>query len=179
MPPPPPPPPAPPPPPPMAGYPPAYPPATPAPGYQPSPTGVPRTSGKATTVLVLGISSLVLLCAVFVFLPVSVIPAIIALVLASGAKREINQSGGALTGLGAVKAGVICSWVAIGISIAWFALIIALFALGNVTEASVESTSDTVSESGVGLVGLVAGMPLLAQVRRRLPPASSRTSKEI
>ncbi len=163
----------------MAGYPPTYPPAAPAPGYQPPLTSGPRTSGKATTVLILGISSLVLLCAVFVFLPISVIPAIIALALASGAKREINQSGGALTGLGAIKGGVICSWVAIGISVAWFALIIALFALGTATEASIESTSDTVSESGVGLVGLVAGMPVLAKVRRRLPPVSPRTSKEI
>lgn len=162
----------------MAGYPPAYPPAAPAPGDQPPLTSGPRTSGKATTVLVLGISSLVLLCAVFAFLPVSVVPAIVALVLASGAKREINQSDGALTGLGAIKAGVICSWVAIGISFAWFALVIALIALGTATESTIESTSDAMSESGVGLVGLVAGMPLLAQVRRRLSPVSPRTSKE-
>lgn len=163
----------------MAGYPPAYPPAAPAPGYQPSPGGAPRTSGRATTVLVLGISSLVLLCAVLVFLPVSVVPAIIALALAPGAKREINASGGALTGLGAVKAGVICSWVAVGLSIAWFALLIGLFALGTATETTFESTSGAVSQSGVGLVGVVVAMPLLAYVRRRLPPVSAQTRKEI
>ena len=170
-------------PPPMAGYPPAYPPGVPTPaatgaGYQPVPARSPRTSGKATAVLVLGISSLVLFCGVFIFLPVMVIPAIIALVLAPGAKREINQSDGALTGLGAVKAGVICSWVAVGISVAFFVLIIGLFALGAATDSSYESTSDAVSESGVGLVGIVAGMPVLAKVRRRLRPLSLRTTKE-
>jgi hypothetical protein len=128
---------------------------------------------------VLGISSLVLLCAVFVFLPVAVVPAIIALALAPGAKREIHASGGALTGLGTVKAGVVCSWVTIGVSIAWIVLLIALFALGTATESTFETTTDEVSRNGVGLVGLITGMPVLAHARRRLRPTSQRTSKEI
>ncbi|MEO8106401.1 MAG: hypothetical protein ABI720_03705 [Actinomycetes bacterium] len=173
------PPPPPPPPPPMAGYPPAYPSAAPTAGYGQPPAGVSRTSGKSTAVLILGISSLVLICAIFAFLPVSVVPAIIALALAPGAKREINQSAGAVTGLGAVKAGVICSWVAIGVSVAFFALIVGLFALGTATESSFETTSDSVSEGGVALVGLVAGMPLLVRVRCRLRATSPRTTKEI
>ena len=127
----------------------------------------------------LGISSLVLLCAVFVFLPVAVVPAIIALALAPGAKREIQASGGALTGLGTVKAGVVCSWVTIGVSIAWIVLLIALFALGTATESTFETTADEVSRNGVGLVGLITGMPVLAHARRRLRPTSQRTSKEI
>lgn len=167
----------------MGGYPPVYPPAPPVAGaeagHQPPATGVPRTSGKATAVLILGIVSLVLLCAALAFLPLGVIPAIIALVMASGAKREINASGGALTGLGAVKAGVICSWVTIGLTIAGMVLLVALIMMGAATESSLETTSDTLSESGVGLVGMITGMPVLLQARRRLRLSSPQLSKEI
>jgi hypothetical protein len=43
--------------------------------------------------------------------------AIVSLCLAPGAKREIAESRGALTGEGMVKAGVICSWVTIGFTV--------------------------------------------------------------
>ncbi len=52
-----------------------------------------------------------------------------------GQSARSTSPDGALTGLGAIKAGVICSWVAIGISVAWFALVIALIALGTATES--------------------------------------------
>ena len=71
------------------------------------------TSGKATAVLVLGIAALVLFCC----LGAGVIPAIVALVLAPGAKREIVASGGALTGLGQVKAGQIMSVIALVLTV--------------------------------------------------------------
>ena len=77
-------------------------------GYAP----VAPTSGRATTVLVLGIVSLVLLLSCIGF-----IPAIVALCLAPGARREILDSGGATGGLGQVRAGVICSWVTIGLTV--------------------------------------------------------------
>ncbi len=78
-------------------------------GY--APTGYARpNSGKATTVLVLGILSLVLLftCGLGFIL------AIVALSIAGGARREIADSGGRLGGEGMVKAGVVCSWITIG-----------------------------------------------------------------
>ena len=117
--------------PPSYGYPPQYPQqypqqGPPPPGYPggPAPYGYPgyggyaypagpRTSGRATAVLVLGIVSLVSWC----FYGVGIIPAIISLSLAPGAKREIRSSGGMVEGEGQVKAGVICSWIAIGLAI--------------------------------------------------------------
>ena len=94
----------------------------PPPGYgqqqygPPAPTGYgapgPTTSGRATAVLICGISSLLLLLA-----GVGFIPAVVALVLAGGAKREILESNGRLTGLDFVKAGRICSWITIALSV--------------------------------------------------------------
>lgn len=77
----------------------------------PSPAGQPN-AGSAVAVAVLGIGSLVVLftCAV------GFIPAIIALVMAPGAEREIAQSGGRLGGLGLVRAGKICAWITLGIT---------------------------------------------------------------
>ena len=80
------------------------------------------------SVWVLGIVSLVMLCAY----GLGLVLAIVGLALAPGAKREISESGGRLTGTGMVKAGVICSWVAVGLSILGIALvIIALVASGG------------------------------------------------
>jgi len=85
--------------------------APPPPGYGPPPPGygyaVPQTSGKATSVLVLGILSLV----------VCMVLGIIAVCLAPGARREIAESQGSLTGESQIKAGVICAWVSIGLSV--------------------------------------------------------------
>lgn len=71
----------------------------------------PRNSGMSIAVMVLGIVGLVLLCGY----GIGIIPAIVALALTPGAKREIAASGGRLGGTGFIKAGVICSWVTVGI----------------------------------------------------------------
>jgi hypothetical protein len=107
-------------PPPPAGYgqpppPPAYGQPPPAYGYPPPPVGygypAQQTAGRATAVLVLGICSLVFFCAY----GIGLVLAIIALCLAPGARRDIAASNGNLSGLGMVKAGVICSCVCIGL----------------------------------------------------------------
>lgn len=84
----------------------------PAPAYGQPPQGyggpgyggyaAPQTETKSVIALVLAIGS-------FVVCPL--VPAIIALVLASSSKREIESSGGRLTGLGLVKAARIISWI--------------------------------------------------------------------
>jgi hypothetical protein len=166
-PPPPPPPPPVPPPPPAGGYPAAnpqqsqgyYPPAYPTSAY---PTG-PRTSGKAIAVMVLGIISLLMVCGY----GIGVIPAIVALAMAPGAKREIAGSGGTVTGEGFVKAGVICSWITVGLTVAGIVLVVALLTLGAATSSTVDTSGD-VFESGVGLVGVLVGLPLLGPSLRRL-----------
>jgi hypothetical protein len=71
------------------------------------------TSGKATTVMILGIASLVLMSTC----GIGFIPAIISLALAGGARREIAGSGGRLTGSSQVTAGKVCSWITLGITI--------------------------------------------------------------
>ena len=71
--------------------------------------------------MVLGIVSLVLSCLCLV----GIIPAIVALALAPAAKREIARSGGQLAGESFIKAGVICSWIAVALALAWFVLLLA------------------------------------------------------
>jgi hypothetical protein len=58
------------------------------------------------------------------------IPAIVALVMAGGAEREIAQSGGTLQGEGQIKAGRITSWVTIGLTALGVLLLIVLIAFG-------------------------------------------------
>jgi hypothetical protein len=69
-----------------------------------------RISGRATTVMVLGISSLVLM----LISGLGFIAAIVALVLARGAETEIAESGGLLGGEGQIRAGRITSWITLG-----------------------------------------------------------------
>lgn len=92
----------------------------------PAPTGYgapgPSTAGRATAVLICGIASLLLLLTGFGF-----IPAVVALVLAGGAKREILASNGRLTGLDFVKTGRICSWITIALTLV--AVVIAVVAI--------------------------------------------------
>jgi hypothetical protein len=103
------------------------------PGYYGAP---PQTAGKAVAVMVLGIVSLVMVCAY----GIGLITAIVALALAPGAKREINASGGRLTGLGMVKAGVICSWISVGLGIAGLLFFIVAIVLGAAADSSFDST---------------------------------------
>ncbi len=91
-------------------------------GY--APTG-PATAGRATAVLITGIASLVLL-----FSCIGFIPAIVALVLAPGAEREIHASQGRLTGLGQVRAGKICSWITIGVTVLGLVVLAIVIAFG-------------------------------------------------
>jgi hypothetical protein len=93
-------------------------------GYAGYPVG-PRSSGKSITILVLGIASIVLL-----FSCIGFIPAIIALVLAPGAKREIRESEGQLTGEGMITGGVITSWVTIGLTVVGIVLFVVLLMVG-------------------------------------------------
>ncbi|MFL6070674.1 MAG: hypothetical protein ACJ73L_05330 [Actinomycetes bacterium] len=81
--------------------------------------------------MLLGIGGLVFSCGCF-----GVVAAIVALVLAPGAKREIRDSGGALTGEGMVKAGVICAWIAVAVGV----LIVLLFILGLATSDSTSTS---------------------------------------
>jgi len=97
---------------------PAYPPYPPPPAYGPAP----QTSNNAVAALVLSIVS-------WVFCPI--IPAIIALVFASKARREILASNGWVTGTGLVTSAKIVAWINIGfwaaMTIVWiFILVVAL-----------------------------------------------------
>lgn len=110
------------------GYPPGY--GQQGYGY-PSGYG-PQTSSKATTVMVLGIVSLVTLFTCLI----GFIPAIIALAMAGGAEREIAESGGALQGEGQVRAGRIMSWITLGLTALGIVGLIALIAIGATTSDS-------------------------------------------
>jgi hypothetical protein len=100
------------------------------PGYAP-----PRkTEGNAIAALVLAICS-------FIICPL--IPAIIALFLASNANRNIQASGGALEGDGMVKAAKIIAWINIGLCLLGVAIIIIA-----VIGAAVSSDSDSFNSLG-------------------------------
>lgn len=82
------------------------------PGYGAYGPAVPQTAGRATTVMVLGIVSLVMMftCGL------GFVTAIIALVMAPAAKREIADSGGRLTGETQVRTGTIMSWITLALT---------------------------------------------------------------
>jgi hypothetical protein len=82
----------------------------------------PATEGTAVAALVLSIAS-------FVICPV--IPAVVALVLASQAKGKINRSGGRVGGQGLVTAATIIAWINIGLAVAVVALIVVIAAFGR------------------------------------------------
>ncbi len=85
-------------------------PPPPAPGYAPAPVpvAVPQTNQNATISLVLAIAS---------WLVCPIVLAIIALVLASKADKEIKASNGWQTGSGLVTASKIISWIHIALAI--------------------------------------------------------------
>jgi hypothetical protein len=80
--------------------------------YSPPPLAGRPNAGGAVAVAVLGIGSLVVLFTCLI----GFIPAIIALVMAPNARREIEQSGGRLGGEGLIQAGKICSWITLGLT---------------------------------------------------------------
>jgi hypothetical protein len=91
-----------------------------------------QTSSKATTVMVLGIVSLVLMftCGL------GFIAAIVALVMAGGAEREVAQSGGTLQGESQIKAGRIMSWITLGLTALGVMAFIALFAFAGASSTT-------------------------------------------
>ena len=106
------------------GHPPGY--GTPPPGWGMPPYGGPQeTSSKAVVALVCAIAS-------FVVFPLA--PAIAALVVAGSATREIDASGGRLTGRGLVTGARITAWVNIALcALALVALLLALVVAGSAT----------------------------------------------
>ena len=78
----------------------------------------PQTSSSAVVALVLSIVTWVI-CFVP---PFSLIPAIIALVYAGKADREIQASGGRVGGAGLVTASKIIAWIAVGVTAALLVL---------------------------------------------------------
>jgi hypothetical protein len=74
-----------------------------------------QTSGKSTAALVLGILGLVL-C--------PLICSVLALIFGYQARREIEQSGGRLSGRGNATAGVVLGWVGVVFVVAFIALVI-------------------------------------------------------
>ncbi len=90
--------------------PPGYPaPGAPAYGYQPVYAPAPKTSSNAIIALVLSIAS---------WLVCPIVPAIVALVFASMASKEIDASGDQIQGRGMVTASKIVSWINIGFYVA-------------------------------------------------------------
>lgn len=107
--------------------------AAPEPGYGPPPgpgalppapyggwAPAPQTDGTAIAALVVAICS-------FVVFPV--VPAIVALVLASSARRDIDASGGRLGGEGLVTAARVVAWTNIGLSVGAVVLFVALLTM--------------------------------------------------
>ncbi len=105
------------PPPPAGGY-------APAPGYGVPQTPQPQTNNNAIIALVLAIVS---------WAVCPIIAAIVALVFASKAKKEIEQSGGWQTGSGFVTAAKIIAWINIAFMIVFgiFYVILIAFIIAN------------------------------------------------
>ena len=81
----------------------------------------PQTPGSATAALILGICALVL-C--------GPICGPLAIVYGNKGKREIDSSGGRLTGRGMAQAGVIMGWIGVAFTILGILAFVALVAIG-------------------------------------------------
>ena len=106
----------------MTESPPPVPPYGEGPGWAPAPA----TSSRATTVMVLGIVSL---AAFFMLCGLGFVPAVIALAMAPGARREIAASSGRLQGEGQLRAGVVMSWVTVGLTAVGLVVLLVVVAL--------------------------------------------------
>ena len=97
-------------------------------GYQqygyPGYAGPRKTEGNAIAALVLAICS---------FIVCPLIPAVVALFLASAAKRNIDASNGALDGEALVTAAKIISFINIGLCVLGIGLAVVLIAVGTAT----------------------------------------------
>jgi len=96
----------------------------------------PPTSSKATTSLVLGIVSIVL-CGVFLGIP--------AMIVARQAKREIRESHGRVGGEGLATAGFVTGLIGTLWSGLAIALVVGVFAFGNVVESSFSDTCSSIN----------------------------------
>ena len=85
--------------------------------------GVAQTSGKSTAALVLGILGLVLFC--------PIICSILALIFGYQARREIDASGGRLSGRGNATVGIVLGWIGVALMVAFIVLIIIGLAVGD------------------------------------------------
>ena len=115
-------------------------------GYDPNgygPAG-PPVAGSAQAVLWTGVGSLVLL-----FTGLGWIAAIVALVMARGAKRTIHASEGRLRGLGFVTGGKVCAWVSLGLTLLAVLGLVALAVVGRSGAFDTSSTFDADSVSTV------------------------------
>jgi uncharacterized protein DUF4190 len=99
--------------------------------------GAQQSSGKSTAALVLGILGLVL-C--------PLICSVLALVFGYQARREIDGSGGRLTGRGNATAGIVLGWIGVAIVVAFIGLVILGLAVGD-------DTSDGVSDETTIFLG--------------------------
>ena len=86
-----------------------------APSPVPAAGGTPRTSGRATAALVLGIVGLVV-C--------PFVCSVLAIVLGTRARREIDASGGQVSGRGNATAGIVLGWIGLVLSLVFVLLIL-------------------------------------------------------
>jgi hypothetical protein len=107
----------------------------------------PPTASRAATVLVLGIVSVVTF---FALCGLGIVPAVIALAMAPGAKQEIAAAGGALQGESQVRTGVLLAWVTVGL--AALLLVAAIVAVALLVAASDSSGSTSASAARATLV---------------------------
>ncbi len=95
-----------------------------------------KTEGTAIAALVLAIAS-------FVVCPV--IPAIVALILASSARKKIAESGGTLEGESLCTAATIISWINIGFAVLGIIVVIIVAAAGGFDEETTSSMMSAVA----------------------------------
>ena len=81
-----------------------------------------QTSGKSTAALVMGILGL-FLC--------PLICSVLALVFGYQARREIDNSGGRITGRGSAIAGIVLGWIGVALVAAFIGLVILGLAVGD------------------------------------------------
>jgi Domain of unknown function (DUF4190) len=103
------------------------PPPPPPPGQGGYGYAAPQTNQKAMWAMILGILALVC-CGIFTGIP--------ALILGNSAKNEIAASGGAQTGEGMAKAGVILGWISIAWSVIAVIIIVSTGVLTSTTTTS-------------------------------------------
>ena len=87
-------------------------------------TGGTASSGKSTAALVLGIPGLL-------FCPL--ICSVLALVLGYQSRREIDASGGRMSGRGNATAGIVLGWIGIALSVIFIVLVVIGLLVGDST----------------------------------------------